>query len=104
MRNRMHALLKPERLLLAALAGTAASTLFKLISVLNPGTPESQIIASRTVPFFEHMLAAAYVTALAWILGGRAAGWIRRFPRGAAAVLIGLTLASGAMQWFFPNY
>lgn len=93
-----------HRLLFAAMAGSAASLVLKTLDVLNPGMPASQVIASKHVPFFQHMLVAGWIAVLALLAAGTLLRG-RTLPPKLVVTVIAITTAStGALQWFFPNY
>lgn len=94
----------PHRLLFAALAGSVASLVLKTADVLSPGLPQSAIMASKHVPFFQHMLVAGWIAVLAFFA---APALLRRRalpPKPLFAVIAVATVAAGALQWFYPNY
>lgn len=93
-----------ERLLIAATAGSCASLVLRAHDALFPGPPQSTIMASKHVPFFQHMILSGYVTVLAWVGGGRAALWAERRPVWLAVGIMLTTLGTAILQWFFPNY
>lgn len=93
-----------HRLLFAALAGSVASLVLKTADMLNPGLPQSTVIVSKHVPFFQHMLVAGWVAVLAYFA---APALLRRRalpPKPLFAAIAVASLAAGALQWFFPNY
>ncbi len=103
-RKWMTGLLSPERLFFAALVGSLVSFVVHLQGVLNPGPPQSTVLATKTIPFFNHMLVSFYAAVLAWVGGARFDDFVRKHPQVIVWGIIVSTIATGVQQWFFPNY
>jgi hypothetical protein len=97
-------LFTPTRLLVFALAGSAASFGLKAAGALNPGLPQSQVEITNRVPFFEHMILAAFIGLLAWVGGAKLEPFVRAYPRAVLALIVSTTIGAGLIQWFFPNF
>ena len=96
--------LSTDRLFAAALLASIASFLLKVYGAMNPGLPQSTVIATQHIPFFEHMIACGYVF-FAVLIGGKFLEPLpARFPRLCIAIIVFTTIGAGLTQWFFPNY
>ena len=104
LRDRAAALVSVERLLAAACVGSLTSFFLKLADTLKPGIPQSQILASKHVPFFAHMITVGWVAALVWLGSGGVAPRLRPLAGWLVAGAMTGAAATGLVQWFFPNY
>lgn len=100
----MQAFFGVERMLAAACAGSLASFALKLHDTLRPGIPQSQVLESRHVPFFAHMITVGWIALLVWLASGRFAPRLRPFAGWLVAGTMAGALATGLLQWHFPNY
>ena len=96
--------LSTDRLLIAALVASVVSFGLKAGDALQPGIPQSAILASKQIPFFNHMILCGYVF-LAALIGGKPLEQVAaRWPRACIAIIVLATVGAGLTQWFFPNY
>jgi hypothetical protein len=100
----MAAFLGAERLIAAACAGSLASFVLKLHDTLRPGLPQSQVLASKHIPFFAHQILVVWIAALVWLAAGRLAPRLRPYLGALVAASLIATVATSLLQWFFPNY
>lgn len=92
------------RMWIAALAGALASLVLKGFDTLRPGVPQSVVLASKHVPFFQHMLVCGWIAALAFFAAPALSTRLPLRPKPAFIVIALAAVAAGALQWFYPNY
>jgi hypothetical protein len=97
-------LLNTERVLIAAAITSLVSFGSKFKDAMSPGLPQSAILATRQIPFFNHMILCGFVFFTALAGGKPLEKWAARYPGLTILIMALATCGAGLTQWLYPNY